>query len=136
MGKQAFNQAKKILGILLVVFFVATLTSSAIGADVLHRSNVTSSAISTDASQHSNNGPQKFSTEQAAKSHCPTDTVVWLNLATNIYHYKGQNYYGNTKSGAYVCHKEADKAGARAPKGSQKEADKAGTQATKGSKKL
>ena len=120
MGKQTFNRTRKILGILLVVFFVATATSSAISADAPHRSNLTSPAISTSPSQPSNNGLQKFSTEQAAKLHCPTDTVVWLNLATNIYHYKGQNYYGNTKSGAYVCQKEADKAGARAPKDSKK----------------
>jgi len=45
------------------------------------------------------------------------DTVFWLNLPTGIYHYKGQHWYGNTKSGAYVCQKEADKAGDRATKG-------------------
>ena len=117
MGKQTFNQTKKILGILLVVFFVAAITSPAIGADAPHRSNVTSPAINANTSHHSNSGLQKFSTEQAAKSHCPTDTVVWLNLRTGIYHYKGQSWYGNTKSGAYVCQKEADQAGDRATRG-------------------
>jgi len=102
MGKQTFNQTKKILGILLVVFFVVALTAPAISADAPH---------------HSNNGLQLFNTEQSAKQHCPTDTVVWLNLPTGIYHYKGQHWYGNTKSGAYVCQKEADQAGDRATKG-------------------
>ena len=61
MGKQTFNHTKNILGILLVVFFVAALTAPAISADAPHRSN---------------NGLQTFSTEQLAKQHCPTDTVV------------------------------------------------------------
>jgi hypothetical protein len=102
MGKQTFNQTKKILGILLGVFFVAVLTAPAISADAPH---------------HNNNGLQLFNTEQSAKLHCPTDTVVWLNLPTGIYHYKGQHWYGNTKSGAYVCQKEADQAGDRATRG-------------------
>ena len=102
MGKQTCNQTKKILGILLVVLFVATVTAPAISADKPH---------------HSSSGLQSFSTEQSAKQHCPTDTVVWLNLPTGIYHYKGQHWYGNTKSGAYVCQKEADKAGDRATRG-------------------
>ena len=56
----------------------------------------------------------QFSSEDAAQRHCPTDVVVWLNLPTSIYHFKGQRWYGKTKSGAYVCQKEADKDGARA----------------------
>jgi hypothetical protein len=102
MGKQTFNQTKKILAILLLALFVATVTSPAIIADKPHQSN---------------SGMQTFNTEQSAKQHCPTDTVVWLNLPTGIYHYKGQHLYGNTKSGAYVCQKEADQAGNRATRG-------------------
>lgn len=56
---------------------------------------------------------QLFSTESAAQSHCPHDTVVWLNTASGIYHLKGERWYGNTKHGAYVCKKEADAAGDR-----------------------
>jgi hypothetical protein len=57
---------------------------------------------------------EQFSTEAAAQQHCPKDTVVWLNLPTKIWHYKGQRWYGNTKNGAYVCEKEAATSGARA----------------------
>ncbi len=64
-----------------------------------------------------NKGLQTFSTEQLAKQHCPTDTVVLLNLQTGVYHFKGERWYGNTTSGAYVCQKEADKAGDRATQG-------------------
>ena len=55
-----------------------------------------------------------FPSEAEAQQHCPRDTVVWLNLPTGIYHYKGQRWYGNTSPGAFVCRSEADQAGDRA----------------------
>jgi hypothetical protein len=57
---------------------------------------------------------EQFTTEAEAQMHCPKDTVVWLNLPTKIWHYKGERWYGNTKHGAYVCQKEAAAEGARA----------------------
>jgi hypothetical protein len=59
------------------------------------------------------NSPPTFASEQEAKKHCPSDVVVWLNLPTGVYHFKGQRWYGRTKSGAFVCKKEADVAGNR-----------------------
>jgi hypothetical protein len=56
---------------------------------------------------------QLFATERAAQAHCPRDAVVWLNTNSGIYHEKGMRWYGNTKSGAYVCRREADAAGDR-----------------------
>jgi hypothetical protein len=56
---------------------------------------------------------QLFSSETVAQAHCPKDQVVWLNTNSGIYHEKGMRWYGNTKSGAYVCRKEADAAGDR-----------------------
>ena len=56
----------------------------------------------------------QFQTESDAQMHCPQDTVVWLNLPTMIWHYKGERWYGKTKHGAYVCEKEAAAEGARA----------------------
>ncbi len=58
--------------------------------------------------------PPLFSTESAAQTHCPRDTVVWLNIPSGIYHYKGERWYGRTKHGAYACEKEAVKVGDRA----------------------
>lgn len=60
-----------------------------------------------------------FPTETQAHQHCPTDTVVWLNLPTGIYHLKGQRWYGRTNSGAYVCQGEADHAGMRSTRNGQ-----------------
>jgi hypothetical protein len=63
--------------------------------------------------------PPLFSTESAAQSHCPKDVVVWLNIPSGIYHYKGERWYGRTKHGAYACEKEAIKAGDRASENGQ-----------------
>jgi hypothetical protein len=60
-----------------------------------------------------------FSTEEKAQEHCPKDTVVWLNLPSGIYHFKGERWYGNTKNGAFVCEEEAEKAGDRATRNGQ-----------------
>lgn len=61
----------------------------------------------------------QFQTEQQAQEHCPHDTVVWINTNTGVYHFQGQRWYGNTKSGAYVCQQEADKGGDRATRNGQ-----------------
>jgi hypothetical protein len=58
----------------------------------------------------------EFSTEALAKSHCPTDTVVWANLKSHVYHFSDTRFYGNTENGAYMCEREATSAGMRAAK--------------------
>jgi len=60
-----------------------------------------------------------FPTPQAAQQHCPKDVVVWLNIPTRIYHLQGMRWYGATKSGAYVCQQEADRAGDRETRNGQ-----------------
>lgn len=60
-----------------------------------------------------------YQTEQAAQRHCPTDTVVWLNTSSGIWHLKGQRWYGRTKNGSYVCMKEASKEGYRGSRNGQ-----------------
>jgi hypothetical protein len=49
----------------------------------------------------------QFASEGQAKARCPTDTVVWVNLPSKVYHYAGTRSYGTTKRGAYMCEKEA-----------------------------
>ena len=63
--------------------------------------------------------PPVFDTESAAQAHCPKGVVVWLNIPSGIYHYKGERWYGRTKHGAYACEKEAIKAGDRASENGQ-----------------
>jgi hypothetical protein len=64
-------------------------------------------------------GLETFSDEGRAKQHCPADTVIWLNLPTMIWHYKGQRWYARTKHGAFACEKEAATSGARGTKNGQ-----------------
>jgi hypothetical protein len=61
-------------------------------------------------------GANQFSAEAQAKARCPTDTVVWANLSSKIYHFSGHKDYGNTKTGAYMCEKDTASAGIRAAK--------------------
>ena len=63
--------------------------------------------------------PRLFDSESQAQAHCTKDVVVWLNIPSGIYHYKGERWYGRTKHGAYACEKEAIKAGDRASENGQ-----------------
>jgi hypothetical protein len=47
-----------------------------------------------------------FASEAEAEQHCPTDLVVWVDAATRVYYYRGQNLYGSTKTGGYACRKD------------------------------
>jgi hypothetical protein len=56
----------------------------------------------------------QFTTEAEAKASCPTDTVVWINPKSRVYHAGGSRSYGTTKQGAYMCEKDSLEAGFRA----------------------
>ncbi len=58
----------------------------------------------------------QFADEASAKGRCPSDTVVWVNLPSKVYHFAGTKSYGTTKRGAYMCEKEAIAAEDRASK--------------------
>ena len=61
-------------------------------------------------------GKDQFKTEAEAKTSCPTDTVVWVNLRSKVFHTSDSKSYGKTKRGAYMCEKESTAAGFHAPK--------------------
>src|SRR5262245_12182653 len=58
----------------------------------------------------------QFASESDAKARCRTDTVVWVNLRTGVYHFAGNKRYGGTKTGAYMCEGDTAAAGFRAAK--------------------
>jgi hypothetical protein len=58
----------------------------------------------------------QFTSEADAKARCRTDSVVWVNLRTGVYHFSGTKRYGNTRTGAYMCEGETTAAGFRAAK--------------------
>ncbi|HET7850214.1 MAG TPA: hypothetical protein VFL51_14235 [Pseudolabrys sp.] len=61
-------------------------------------------------------GANQYSTEAQAKARCGSGTVVWANLTSKVYHFPGHKAYGNTKSGAYMCERDATSEGMRAAK--------------------
>ena len=63
--------------------------------------------------------PASYATEKEAEQRCSGDLVVWLDPPSRIYDFRGQQRYGATKSGTYVCWNEAKDAGMRAAPGSQ-----------------
>ncbi len=60
-------------------------------------------------------GPNQFADEAAAQAHCPGDATVWVNPRSKAYHLKGTRYYGHTRSGAYMCRRDADAGGMHGP---------------------
>ena len=67
--------------------------------------------------------PGEYVTELQARARCPSDTVVWVNSPTGIYHYSGTRYYGHTRRGAYMCEADAHAAGYRAARNRQRETE-------------
>ena len=61
-------------------------------------------------------GVGQYQTEAEAKGRCFSDTVVWVNLKSRIYHFAGTKNYGNTKEGTYMCERGAIAQGDRASK--------------------
>jgi hypothetical protein len=58
----------------------------------------------------------QYGSERQASAHCPTDTVVWANTRSSIYHFEGTYNYGTTAAGAYMCEQDALDEGMRAAK--------------------
>ena len=59
----------------------------------------------------------EFTTELQAKARCPSDTVVWVNTRSRVYHYSGTHNYGHTRKGAYMCEADARAGGNRPARG-------------------
>jgi hypothetical protein len=60
--------------------------------------------------------PPGSAEEAQVRARCPSDTVVWVNEASKIYHFTGHKAYGTTKQGKYMCERDAVAAGNRAAK--------------------
>ena len=71
----------------------------------------TPSTASEDAGATTGLGTHhRFSTAEAAKAHCPDDTIVWSNGKGLTYHMASSGS-GSASHGFYACKMEADSAG-------------------------
>ncbi len=59
------------------------------------------------------------STERARRT--PGSGMVWVNLATRVYHREGDRWYGKTRNGKYMTEVDAIRAGYRAVRNSKKQ---------------
>jgi len=64
--------------------------------------------------------PKRFTTEAAAQTSCSTDTVVWANTRSKIFHLKGTATYGKGKNGVYMCQTDAKTEGFKPTKTPEK----------------
>lgn len=53
----------------------------------------------------------RFTSEDNAHIHCPTDVIVWLNPRTKLWYTHKSKHYANDGYGAFVCREEAKAAG-------------------------
>ena len=63
----------------------------------------------------------QYGTEAEAKTSCPADHIVWVNLKSRISHAADSASYGNTRRGAYMCQNDSTAAGFRPPRKVPKE---------------
>ncbi|HYX21829.1 MAG TPA: helix-hairpin-helix domain-containing protein [Thermoanaerobaculia bacterium] len=68
-------------------------------------------------------GSQKMAPKATSAGSGPTEArqapakgMVWVNTATKVYHYEGDQWYGKTKEGKFMTEQDAIKAGYRASK--------------------
>jgi hypothetical protein len=106
------------IAIYTVLLFAATVPVRAQPAPAHPATAAHGHAAAAQPSATSGLAANQFSSEQAAKGHCPGDAVVWVNLGgSKAYHMSGNKYYGKTKHGAFMCQKEADQSGFHAAGG-------------------
>jgi hypothetical protein len=96
----------------VLCFTFASLMSYSTGWAAPPKTPSASSPPATSGATTANQFPE----ESQAKAHCPSDTVVWVNPNSKIYHFAGYRDYGKTKTGAYECEKDATGQGFRAAK--------------------
>jgi hypothetical protein len=100
------------VSLLLAGSALAQMQSPTTGTGGRSSNTTTTTSIPAPATASTTLGTDQFSSEGAAKTHCPSDAVVWVNLGgSKAYHTAGTKYYGKTKHGAYMCQREADQGG-------------------------
>jgi hypothetical protein len=71
------------------------------------------SVLACDAGGALANPLTTFRYEAQAQRHCPSDSIVWLDLGKGIYYTKQQRRYGRGFTGSFVCREQARSNGYR-----------------------
>jgi hypothetical protein len=61
----------------------------------------------TSAKKTATPDPKRFATAALARASCASDTVVWANTRSKIYHLQGTSTFGKGKNGAFMCQTDA-----------------------------
>jgi len=54
-----------------------------------------------------------FEFERPAQNHCPGEAIVWVDRRAQTYDVSTDRFYGRTSTGAFVCLRDAVRAGYR-----------------------
>jgi len=114
---KGFKKMKTSFGVIVAVAFA--LSAVAAQAQTATPAPAAPKAAAAKTPAKAKDAPMagEYTTESDAKSHCSSDTVVWVNPKSKVYHFAGTSPYGKTKRGGYMCEKAAGGAGFHAAKG-------------------
>jgi hypothetical protein len=89
------------------------LSLAACGGHKTDQTNTTSTTRTDQTGSMRESGSMAGSTTPTGL-HCGAVKPVWVNTRTHVYHEPGDPYYGKTKSGKYLCPRQAVAEGDRA----------------------
>jgi DNA uptake protein ComE-like DNA-binding protein len=103
---------------------MVTVSSAAAASSASTASKKASApAGGTTESAPASSGSQKMAPKSTSAGSGPTEArqapakgMVWVNTATKVYHYEGDQWYGKTKEGKFMTEQDAIRAGYRASK--------------------
>ena len=95
------------------ILIAACALLSACGTTCRDTSNFASSANVSSADDSDEDNAVDHSDEANVQQSCASDTVVWVNKSSGVYHMPGERWYGATAHGKYMCQADADDEGDR-----------------------
>ena len=102
---------------------VTVSSASAASSSSATSKRASAPAEATRESAPASTGSQKMAPKASESASGPTEArqapakgMVWVNTATRVYHYEGDQWYGKTKEGKFMTEQDAIKAGYRASK--------------------
>lgn len=104
--------------IVVCIAAVALLAACGQKASTRNNSVVSPAPVATAEGMRSESGAAGAGTQAPVPSSmdCGGAQPVWINEKTHVYHPAGDQWYGRTKHGRYLCERDARKEGYHAAK--------------------